>query len=106
MKTALLATVALFVSLSASAGILYGTVQVGPYFNCAVLNNTPYNVVVTGIQYDYTCGDTLGQTFRYSPYVSCALNCGLPSMLSNVYSGPSTFNCNVLAASCFVSTAP
>src|SRR4051794_18292862 len=58
VKTFLLATLALLTTLSASVsasgGVLYGTVQVGPYFNCAVVNNTPYNLIVTGIQYDYT----------------------------------------------------
>ncbi len=86
---------------AAQASWIQGAVQVGPFLNCQVRNPFPYTVNVQAVQYQFSCMDPFsGFTAHYNPAVTCVGNCVLVPGFFNQFSGPSTFNCNLVAASC------
>jgi hypothetical protein len=92
---------------SAGAGMLPGTVQIGPFFNCFVTNQMSYPTQVVGIQYQYACRNPYtGATMTYAPFEACTYNCGLFPMAGQQFPGPSAWNCNVAFASCSAVTSP
>ncbi|MGZ3698430.1 MAG: hypothetical protein ACXWP5_09860 [Bdellovibrionota bacterium] len=102
----LVALISALISASALGAEIVGSVTVGPFFNCAVVNPFSIPVTVTGVQYDYTCQSYAGPAFRYFPAVACLGDCGLLPGFGNVYSGPSTLDCNVVYASWVAETVP
>lgn len=87
----------------AEAARALGQVQVGAYVNCAVTNYSGYVAWAGGVQYEYTCTNPwTGATAYYAPYVTCGANCSVAPGATQVFSGPSTANCNVTGARCWV----
>ncbi|MGK5088383.1 hypothetical protein WDW86_12560 [Bdellovibrionota bacterium FG-2] len=97
----------LALATASEASVFRGVVNLGPNLVCSVPNATGYGFAVGGIQYEYTCMNPYsGASFTYTPYVYCTANCGLYPFSTMNFVGPSTFNCNVVAAACVAYTAP
>ncbi len=94
-------------SVSAFAGVLYGTVGADAFLNCELENPTNGPLVVEGVQYQYSCMNPYtGAYLTYSPFIACAGNCEIDPLMTNVFSGPTPLNCNVVNASCYAVTNP
>lgn len=111
MKRTILAILSALIVITASAkdSAAAGTIEGQPvinagYLNCLVENDYNFDVKVKSISYEFACQEVFYpyRTIGYVQKVSCGFNCKVEASDSQLFTGPSGFNCNIVAAECKV----